>query len=238
MAPRKRNKQDELNRTYRGVDAGRVGSSLRKQGYSQDKDGNTYYTVGGVKYDASTGRPIKAKDQPKPAKRDKPVQSAVQSRQSSGDGGSSRPMPAAVTSGSSSSSSRSTPPASRPASDAGMKNQDKNYRGNLFEKTFGYKKGEAPDQVAKRNKAIEDGRASKAEYNVSEEEGKRRLKGTDYNKQPTNRTETAFNSSSLANTTVPSFKGSANGATNNTAKSFSSNSDSLADLLRKRRQNQ
>jgi hypothetical protein len=28
-----------------------------------------------------------------------------------------------------------------------MKNQDKNFRGNLFEKTFGYKRGEAPDQV-------------------------------------------------------------------------------------------
>jgi hypothetical protein len=33
------------------------------------------------------------------------------------------------------------------SSDAGMKNQDKNYRGSLFEKTFGYKPGQAPDQT-------------------------------------------------------------------------------------------
>jgi hypothetical protein len=36
---------------------------------------------------------------------------------------------------------------SGPAPDAGMKNQDKNFRGNLFEKTFGYKPGQAPDQT-------------------------------------------------------------------------------------------
>jgi hypothetical protein len=44
-----------------------------------------------------------------------------------------------------SSAPRSTTPST--SSDAGMKNQDKNFRGNLFEKTFGYKRGEAPDQV-------------------------------------------------------------------------------------------
>lgn len=141
MAPRKRNKQDELNRTYRNADVGRVGSSLRNQGYNQDKAGNTYYTVGGVKYDATSGRPVKPEHQPKPKKQKaQSVQEAV----------ASRPRPTAVTSGSSSSSNRPAPSASRPASDAGMKNQDKNYRGSLFEKTFGYKKGEAPDQVAKR----------------------------------------------------------------------------------------
>jgi hypothetical protein len=58
-------------------------------------------------------------------------------------------------SGSSTSSGSSSPrslprPSLRAAmasSDAGMKNQDKNYRGNLFEKTFGYKPGQAPDQT-------------------------------------------------------------------------------------------
>jgi len=35
-----------------------------------------------------------------------------------------------------------------------MKNQDKNFRGNLFEKTFGYKPGNAPDQTrARQDKA-------------------------------------------------------------------------------------
>lgn len=43
--------------------------------------------------------------------------------------------------------------ASSPGPDprAGMKNQDPNFRGNLFEKTFGYKKGEAPDQLRNRS---------------------------------------------------------------------------------------
>lgn len=41
-----------------------------------------------------------------------------------------------------------------PAANAGMKNQDKNFRGNLFEKTFGYKPGNAPDQTrARQDKA-------------------------------------------------------------------------------------
>lgn len=49
-----------------------------------------------------------------------------------GSGGTTRPR---------SSSAPST------SSNAGMKNQDKNYRGSLFEKTFGYKPGQAPDQL-------------------------------------------------------------------------------------------
>jgi hypothetical protein len=79
MAPRKRNKQDELNRTYRNADVGRVGQSLRNQGYSQSKKGNTYYTVGGVKYNAASGKPVKnqnkpaAKPEPKPAPAPKPA---------------------------------------------------------------------------------------------------------------------------------------------------------------------
>jgi hypothetical protein len=43
-----------------------------------------------------------------------------------------------------------------PAADAGMKNQDKNYRGNLFEKTFGYKPGQAPDQQKTRFKSVDN----------------------------------------------------------------------------------
>jgi len=48
------------------------------------------------------------------------------------------------------------PPAPKPAdkvpsgSSKATSKQDKNYRGNLFERTFGYKKGEAPDQLNKR----------------------------------------------------------------------------------------
>ena len=55
-------------------------------------------------------------------------------------------------------------------------NQDKSYRGNLFEKTFGYKKGQAPDQRNKAaDEAISANRASRAEYNVGQKEGERRL---------------------------------------------------------------
>jgi len=57
-----------------------------------------------------------------------------------GGGGSSRPA--------------APRPQSGPASNAGMKNQDPKYRGNLFEKTFGYKKGEAPDQQKSRFKSV------------------------------------------------------------------------------------
>lgn len=77
---------------------------------------------------------------PKPKPRPTPTQFGsdfTPSRGSSspGSGGSApRSMPRAVT--------RS----SGPAPDAGMKNQDKNFRGNLFEKTFGYKPGQAPYQ--------------------------------------------------------------------------------------------
>jgi hypothetical protein len=48
-----------------------------------------------------------------------------------------------------------------------MKNQDKNYRGNLFEKTFGYKKGEAPDQVKARREANSSKPEDKSRYVAS-----------------------------------------------------------------------
>lgn len=54
-------------------------------------------------------------------------------------------------------SSRSMPrPQARPASNAGMKNQDPKFRGNLFEKTFGYKPGQAPDQQKARFKSVDN----------------------------------------------------------------------------------
>lgn len=70
----------------------------------------------------------------KPAAASTPSSSPSPRRQasSSGSGGTTRPR---------SSSAPST------SSNAGMKNQDKNYRGSLFEKTFGYKPGQAPDQL-------------------------------------------------------------------------------------------
>jgi hypothetical protein len=54
-------------------------------------------------------------------------------------------------------SSRSMPrPQAGPASNAGMKNQDPKFRGNLFEKTFGYKPGQAPDQQKARFKSVDN----------------------------------------------------------------------------------
>ena len=157
MAPRK--KQDELNRTYRNADVGRVGSSLRNQGYSQSNKGNTYYTVGGVKYNAATGRPTKnqakpaAKPAPKPAAKPQPA---------------AAPRPAAVTSGGGRGGS-ATPPASRPVSGGGSakaspnvgpvasgddyaRNKDPKKYNPLMQKTFSYQTGDAPDQRAAKEK--------------------------------------------------------------------------------------
>jgi hypothetical protein len=82
MAPRNRNKQDELNRTYRAADVGRVGASLRNQGFSQNNKGDTFYTVGGVKYNAATGRPVKPRNRPASAPAPQPP-----TRNSGGGGG-------------------------------------------------------------------------------------------------------------------------------------------------------
>lgn len=109
MAPRKRNKQAELNRTYRNADVGRVGSSLRNQGFSQNNKGSTYYTVNGVKYNAATGKPVKKQAQPttKPTAKSAPKPQPAVS-----------PRPTAVTSGGGRGAS-ATPPASRPTSSGG-----------------------------------------------------------------------------------------------------------------------
>ena len=80
---------------------------------------------------------------PKPAK-PAPTQSGGGSTQSrsGGGGGSSRPA--------------APRPQSGPTSNAGMKNQDKNFKGNVFEKTFGYKPGQAPDQQKARFKSVDN----------------------------------------------------------------------------------
>ena len=100
----------------------------------KDAQGNTY--------DGNTGRLKSAA----PARPQRPSV-----RQSSGGNGGNGGGQTRSSGGSSapatprSSAPRSTTPST--SSNAGMKNQDKNYRGNVFEKTFGYKRGEAPDQV-------------------------------------------------------------------------------------------
>ena len=89
-------KQRQLNETYRKADINRVGGSLTRQGY-KSRGGTVTYTVGGVTYDAASGRPTK--NQAKPAAKPQP---------------SSSPRTAAVTSGGGRGGS-ATPPASRPA---------------------------------------------------------------------------------------------------------------------------
>jgi hypothetical protein len=37
-----------------------------------------------------------------------------------------------------------------------MKNQNKTFKGNVFEKTFGYKPGQAPDQQKARFKSVDN----------------------------------------------------------------------------------
>ena len=77
-------KQKKLNETYRAADITRVGSSLIRQGY-QGRGGTVTYTVGGVKYDAATGRPVKNQ----PAK-PKPQPTSTPPRNNGGGGGSAR----------------------------------------------------------------------------------------------------------------------------------------------------
>ena len=141
MAPRKRNKQDELNRTYRNADVGRVGSSLRNQGYSQNNKGNTYYTVGGVKYDAATGRP--AKNQAKPAPKPQPA---------------AAPRPAAVTSGGGRGGS-ATPPASRATGGGGAAKTSSSGGGGGTSKIHTYKE-HGSDLHVGRHKTLAEHRAA------------------------------------------------------------------------------
>ena len=253
MAPRKRNKQDELNRTYRGADVGRVGSSLRQQGYSQSSKGDTYYTVGGVKYDAATGRPVK--NQPA-----KPTQTALQ-RRSSNSGGTSRPMPSAVTSGSSSGGS-STPSASRPTSSS-AKTKDYNAPGGTDKERgmaqWAMANPKLAQALAKRNaergtsnssnplmadfkpglKAKEDApkstpsSSSKAEYNVSKTEGERRLKGgvsstpANSGTKASSQTKENFSSESITKSSVKSPDYSKSKTGNNTGTAYDSKTGSL-----------
>lgn len=114
-------------RTERGQQAGASGQSGR-------------YVPGSQQVTPPTPKPKAKPSASKPA----PTQSgggSTQSRSSSG-GGTSRPA--------------APRPQSSPASNAGMKNQDPKFRGNLFEKTFGYKPGQAPDQQKARFKSVDN----------------------------------------------------------------------------------
>lgn len=91
-----------------------------------------YNDVQGNTYDGNTGR-LKSKVAPKPAAKPAP-----------------KPSSGGRTYASVSTPTTTASVTEKPQSNAGMKNQNKDYRGNLFEKTFGYKRGEAPDQLAKR----------------------------------------------------------------------------------------
>ncbi len=95
---------------------------------------------------ATAGRYVPGSQQvpiAKPKPQDKQSTPSSRSGGSSGSGGTSGGNAPSAPRSSSAPARRSA----APASNAGMKNQDKNFRGNLFEKTFGYKRGEAPDQV-------------------------------------------------------------------------------------------
>jgi hypothetical protein len=95
---------------------------------------------------ATAGRYVPGSQQvpiAKPKPQDKQPTPSSRSGGSSGSGGNSGGSAPTAPRSSSAPARRSA----APASNAGMKNQDKNFRGNLFEKTFGYKRGEAPDQV-------------------------------------------------------------------------------------------
>ena len=113
-----------------GTSSGRTG----RGGTTADRNAsNTNATAGRYvpgSQQKSFAKPPAAK--PKPPSSGGGGNSGGQTRSS---GGSSAPRTSAP---------RSTAPST--PSNAGMKNQDKNYRGNLFEKTFGYKRGEAPGQ--------------------------------------------------------------------------------------------
>jgi hypothetical protein len=94
-------KQKKLNETYRASDVNKVSASLARQGYS-GRNGTVTYTVGGVKYDAASGRPVKNQAKPKPQPTSTPRRSdGGGSTRSGGTGSSSRTyssnLPAVVT---------------------------------------------------------------------------------------------------------------------------------------------
>lgn len=128
-------KPDPNGRSSTGV---RVSDNANKRDYKAAPTGSQQYNDYRNQQIAAERERLKGVGNPPAAK---PRASAPQSSSTSRSSTSGRP-------------SRPSTPAPRripsPASDAGMKNQDKNYRGNLFEKTFGYKAGGAPDQVRDR----------------------------------------------------------------------------------------
>jgi hypothetical protein len=130
-------------RTERGQQAASSGQSGRYVPGNQQSRGG----MGGVSNIPPGEGPRNNPNYGKPSSKPKPAstQSGGGSTQSrSGSGGSSRPAAPA--------------PRRQPgtAADAGMKNQNKDYRGNLFEKTFGYKPGQAPDQQKARFNSVDN----------------------------------------------------------------------------------
>lgn len=132
---RPKTKPDPNGRSSTGV---RVSDNANKRDYKAAPTGSQQYNDYRNQQIAAERERLKGVGNPPAAK---PRASAPQSSSTSRSSTGGRP-------------SRPSTPAPRripsPASDAGMKNQDKNYRGNLFEKTFGYKAGGAPDQVRDR----------------------------------------------------------------------------------------
>lgn len=141
--------------------------------------------------------------------------------------GESKPSPAPSRSSSKPPAPKPKPTATKPAakpaakpspkSDAGMKNQDKNYRGNLFEKTFGYKKGDAPDQRAKKTASEKPDVGYKTSTKVDKNYA---------DKKPSNTTSNAYDKGVNLNPAKPSSPNE---------KKKKSASQNLAEAIRKRR---
>jgi hypothetical protein len=128
----------------------RVQQELKDRGYGGSKpkpimQGNVQSRFAGAR-DANLNRinndPRFAAPAPKPKPPAPPPSGGGSTQSRSSGGGTSRPA--------------SPRPQSGPASNAGMKNQDPKFRGNLFEKTFGYKPGQAPDQQKARFKSVDN----------------------------------------------------------------------------------
>ena len=215
---------------------------------------------------ASNSPKPKPTPKPKPKPSPGPTQTALEKRQpaSGGGGGSSRPMPSAVTSGSSSSSNRSsTVSASRQTGDKekdmatwalsnkklgealGKRNSERGTYRTSNPLMADFKDSMKRREDAASKDAVSQGKASKAEYNVSKEEGNRRLKP---NSTPANsstraseQTKDNYSSSSIYDSKVKAPADmSKSKTTNQTSTAFSTGSlnkksESLAEQIRKRR---
>jgi hypothetical protein len=114
-----------------------------------------------------------------------------------------------------------------------------------MQRTFGYQTGDAPDQRRAKNDAVSNGKASKAEYNVSNDEGNRRLKptSTPANSPTKASNQTKENYSSITDSKVKMPDTKYKSSSNNTSTAFSAGSlnkkaETLAEKIRKRRMGQ